>query len=147
LFYGAGGAVDDQARAAEMILDQPIGLAALGQVLGRVAAGVDEAADELAVAVQLGDGAQALLIEKSLESKRQDLALLFTTLSPSLSFEYLHRVQKHILSSIVPREHLVLGIAPPLQRRELWRFQAGILARCSTPLSAMYLRPPRTSRL
>ena len=46
-----------------MVLDQAVGLTALDQVVGRVAAGgVHEAADDLMVAVQFSDGAQAVLI-------------------------------------------------------------------------------------
>ena len=56
-----------------MILDDPVGLTALDQVVGRVAAGgVHEAADDLVVAVQLGDGAQAVLIEEALAQDAVD---------------------------------------------------------------------------
>jgi hypothetical protein len=73
LFNRASGAVDDQARAAEVILDQPVGLAALDQVIGRIpAGGVDEAADDLVVAVEFGGDLQGALIQKALSQDAVD---------------------------------------------------------------------------
>src|SRR5690606_16972894 len=58
----AGGGVDDEADAAEVVLDEAEGLAAADHVLGREAAGVHELG-EVAGGVDLGDGAEAVEVE------------------------------------------------------------------------------------
>jgi hypothetical protein len=73
LRHRAISGVDHEARAAEMILDQPVGLAALDQVVGRIpAASVDEAADDLVVAVEFGSDLQGALIQKALSQDAVD---------------------------------------------------------------------------
>src|SRR5690606_13679210 len=58
----AGGGVDDEADAAEVVLDEAEGLALADHVLGREAAGVHELG-EVAGGVDLGDGAEAVEVE------------------------------------------------------------------------------------
>ena len=71
---GTGFDIDDQARAAEGVGEQAVGALLLGRrvdldEIGRdiAAVGIDEATDHLVVAVELGDGAQLVLIEEALD--------------------------------------------------------------------------------
>ena len=71
---GAGGDVDDQRGAAEVVGDDAVGDAALDHVVGHVdPGGVDEAADDVAGAVELGDGLELVLVEEALDQRAVDL--------------------------------------------------------------------------
>ena len=70
-----GGGVDDEARAAEVVADDAVGLAAFYQVVRRMPfAAVEELSEEVAVAVEFGDGFELVLVVEGLD---QDVVELF----------------------------------------------------------------------
>jgi hypothetical protein len=72
---GVGGDVDDEPGAAEVVFDDAVGVSAFDHEVGDVGAGgVDEAALDVAVAVEFGDGFELVLVQEGLF---QDVVALF----------------------------------------------------------------------
>jgi len=67
LHDGVGGDVDDEPRTAQVVFDDTIGVRAFDHEVRHVGTGgVDEAAEDIAVAVEFGDGFELILIQEAL---------------------------------------------------------------------------------
>ena len=77
-----GGGVDDKPGAAEMIAEDAVRRCALNQVVGHVDLGaVDEAGDDVATAIELGDRSELVLIQEPLDESSVNL-LSDSSISP-----------------------------------------------------------------